>query len=200
LEAEQYSAQFRALVPISTTVYTDVDDVQLYTVLGNNLESQVCIRNNNIAGVGVSLPTWDLEGARKAFTIFSNLTADARFSKSVTLLENYGMQGVRAVDPALSSLALEERERPVLASPVLWWEGDDEQTVRDANVYLQDIRNALYTGIDKNGSARHTYVNYALGDEDRSELYGYDDRLERLAKLKEKWDPKNRFAFYNPIV
>jgi hypothetical protein len=125
---------------------------------------------------------------------------DTRFSNSVILLENYGMQGVRAVDPALSALALEERERPVLASPVLWWEGNDEETTRDANAYLHALREALYTGLDKKNGTRHTYMNYAMGDEDNAELYGYDDRLERLAKLKQKWDPKNRFAFYNPIV
>jgi hypothetical protein len=110
------------------------------------------------------------------------------------------MQGVRTVDPALSSLALEERERPSLASPVLWWEGDDEQNKRDAAAYMHALRDALYTGLDKNHGKRHTYMNYAMGDEDNTELYGYDDRLERLAQLKQKWDPKNQFAFYSPIV
>jgi hypothetical protein len=198
--AQPYAAQFRALGPISTTVYTNVDNVQLYTVIGNNFDGPVCVKNHNIDGAGISLPAWDIEGLRKAFTIYSSLSLDARFSNTVVLLENYGMQGVRAVDPTLSSLAIEERERPVLTAPVIWWEGDDEQTAQDANEYLRAIRDALNTGVDRDAGERHVYVNYAIGDEDRSQLYGYDDRLQRLAKLKVKWDPENRFGFYNPVV
>ncbi|KAF2036502.1 FAD-binding domain-containing protein [Setomelanomma holmii] len=199
-DAEPYAAQFKAIGPISTTVSTNVNYVELYTVTGNNLGSQACVRNDNILGAGTSLPAWDLVGVRKAFTIFGNLTADARFANSITLLENYGMQGVRAVDPATTALAPEERERPVLASPVLWWEGDNEKTTQDAYAYVSAMRNALYTGMDKANQKRHCYVNYANGEEKKPEMYGYDARLEKLTALKKEWDPKNKFGFYNPIV
>jgi hypothetical protein len=198
--AEPYAVQFKALGPLSTTIYTNVDNVQLYTVTGNSFEGPVCVKNQNIYGAGVSLPAWDIDGLRKAFTIYRSISSDPRFSNPVVLLENYGMQGVRAVDPALSSLAIEERERPVLSAPVIWWEGEDEQTAQDANEYLRAIRDALNRGVDESADERHVYVNYAIGDEDKTQLYGYDDRLQRLAKLKAKWDPENRFGFYNPIV
>lgn len=167
---------------------------------GNNLQSQACTRNENIAGAGVSLPAWDLEGVRKAFTIFGNITADPRFNTSITLLENYGMQGVRAVETASTAMPPEEREYPILASPVLWWAGDDAQTTKDAYAYTRAMRNALYTGLDKSNKKRHCYVNYASGEESKPEMYGYDARLTKLAKLKNEWDPENRFGFYNPIV
>ncbi|KAI1585465.1 BBE domain containing protein [Pyrenophora tritici-repentis] len=109
------------------------------------------------------------------------------------------MQGVRAVDPASTALALEERENPILASPVLWWKGDDEQTNKDAYAYTRAIRDALYTGLDKSDGKRHCYVNYANGEEPKAELYGYDARLAKLTKLKNDWDPKNSFKYYNPI-
>ncbi|KAH7396793.1 hypothetical protein DE146DRAFT_695984 [Phaeosphaeria sp. MPI-PUGE-AT-0046c] len=199
-EAEPYAAHFKALDPISTTVSTDVDYVQLYTVTNNNLNQQPCVKNNNIAGAGISLPAWDIEGIREAYTIFSNLSADARFSKSIILLENYGMQGVRAVDPESTALALEERERPAMTGPVMWWEGNGEQDAQDAYDYIRRMERALFMGLDKSGGKRHTYVNYANGEENRAQLYGYDNRLERLAKLKKVWDPENRFGFYNPVV
>ncbi|KAG9186256.1 hypothetical protein G6011_02812 [Alternaria panax] len=199
-EAEPYAARFKALGPVSITVSTHVNYVELYTVTGNNLQSQACTRNKNIAGAGVSLPAWDLEGVRKAFTVFGNVTADPRFNTSITLLENYGMQGVRAIDTASTALASEEREYPILASPVLWWAGNDAQATKDAYIYTRAIRDALYTGLDKSNKKRHCYVNYANGEETKAEMYGYDDRLTKLAKLKSKWDPKNRFGFYNPIV
>jgi hypothetical protein len=169
-------------------------------VINQNLDSASCAKNRNQLGAGTSLPVWDLQGARKAFTIFSNLTADLRFATSTVLLENYGMQGVRAVDSASTALAPEERERPVLASPSIWWEGSDEQAEKDANAYAQQIRNALSTGVDRNNQKRHYYVNYASGQETKPEMYGYDFRLEKLQKLKKEWDPKNRFGFYNPVV
>ncbi|KAH7093198.1 hypothetical protein FB567DRAFT_544580 [Paraphoma chrysanthemicola] len=199
-EAAKWAAQFAAVGPISTTTSTNVNYVDLYTVTGNSIDGQVCQRNKNGAGAGVSLPAWDLTGLRKAFTIFSKMTADPRFNSAITLLENYGMQGVRAVDSTTTALALEEREYPILASPVLWWEGVDEQTTKDADAYMIAIRNALYTGLDSTSKKRHAYVNYANGDEPTQELYGYDSRLEKLKELKKLWDPENRFGFYNPLV
>ncbi|KAI8938889.1 hypothetical protein NX059_004747 [Plenodomus lindquistii] len=199
-DAEPYAVLFKALGPVSTTITTDVSYVELYTVTGNNLDSQACVRNKNILGAGTSLPAWDLRGVRKAFSVFGNLTADARFANSITLLENYGMQAVRAVDSETTALALEERKHPILASPVLWWDGDDAQTTRDAYTYADAMRNALYRGVDSRGEKRHCYVNYANGDEKKAEMYGYDARLKRLTKLKKAWDPLNRFGFYNSIV
>jgi len=199
-DAAPHAARFTALNPASTTLTTDVNYVELYTVTGNNLGSQACVRNNNILGAGVNLPKWDLPGVRKAFTIFGNLTNDARFTDSITLLENYGMKGVRAVDAASTALAIEERQYPVLASPVVWWDGSDKQATKDATAYVNSIRDALNTGIDASKGNRHCYVNYANGDEKKPQMYGYDDRLARLTKLKKQFDPQNRFGFYNPIV
>ena len=46
-----------------------------------------------------------------------------------------------------------------------------------------------------------TYVNYAMGSESLESMYGYEPwRLERLRDLKSKYDPQNRFRYYNPII
>jgi len=46
-----------------------------------------------------------------------------------------------------------------------------------------------------------SYVNYANGFEGPEEWYGNAPwRLERLRGLKAKYDPNNRFRFFNPIV
>ena len=45
------------------------------------------------------------------------------------------------------------------------------------------------------------YVNYAFGDEPLPSIYGYEPwRLQKLRSLKQKYDPNNRFGYYNPIV
>jgi hypothetical protein len=198
--AEPYAAQFIALGPLSVTVSTDVDYAEIYDLTGTGLDSPPCKRNRNLVGNGISLPRWDLEGLRVAFTVFGDLTADARFTSSLVLLENYGMQGVRDVDSDSTALPVEEREYPILACPVIWWDGNDKQTTEDANAYAGRIRDALYTDFDKGDRKRHTYVNYANGVESKPEIYGYDSRLAKLAQLKKKWDPKNRFGYYNPVL
>lgn len=200
-DAEPYAAPFKALGPASTTI-DNVDYVNLYRVTANDLNSRPCIRNRNILGAGVSLPAWDLAGIRKAFNIFGNVTADPRFETSITLLENYGMTSVRAVDSGITALPPLEREYPILASPVLWWDGDRQEDERDAHAFASAMKTALYTGIDQSSSdKRHCYVNYASGEESRPEMYGYEEwRLAKLERLKRIWDPKNRFGFYNPIA
>lgn len=190
-----------ALNPASTTV-NNVNYIDLYKVTGNDLASRACIRNRNILGAGTSLPKWDLKGVRKAFSIFGNVTSEPRFNSSITLLENYGMKGVRSVDSKKTALASQERDYPILASPVLWWDGDDESDASDAYKYVGAIRDALYTEVDNSGSdQRHCYVNYANGEESRPEMYGYERwRLAKLQTLKKAWDPQNLFGFYNPII
>ncbi|KAI4266485.1 MAG: hypothetical protein L6R38_008709 [Xanthoria sp. 2 TBL-2021] len=47
----------------------------------------------------------------------------------------------------------------------------------------------------------HAYSNYANGDETLEQLYGYESwRLEKLRRLKRKWDPNGSFRFFNPIT
>ncbi|KAF2261385.1 FAD-binding domain-containing protein [Lojkania enalia] len=200
-DLEPWAAPFKALSPISTTLSRDINYVELYTTTGNNLDSAVCKRNENILGSGVTLPKWDNAGLRKAYNIFSNMTADPRFKSSAVLFENYGMNGVQKIDPRSSAVAVEERMHPVLSTPIIWYEGDSEANHATAYTYASKIRDALYEGVIQANGKRHTYVNYAIGDEPKQEVYGYEDwRWEKLTGLKRTWDPMNRFRFYNPIV
>lgn len=48
-----------------------------------------------------------------------------------------------------------------------------------------------------------TYVNYAQGKsyETLQSIYGYEPwRLDKLRSLKAKYDPQNRFRYFEPIV
>lgn len=195
-DVASHVAPFLALNPLSTTLTPDVAFADLYTVTGNGKDSGVCIKDNNILGSGASLLAWNTTDLRSAYNIFSKLTADSRFSTSAMLLESYGLNGVRAVDPASTALAPKERERPILTTPVVWWAGNYAKTRDEAYAYAKSIRDALYTGVSLK---RHAYVNYAVGDETVEEMYGYEKwRLEKLRQLKAKWDPQNTFKWYNP--
>jgi hypothetical protein len=175
-----------------------VNYVELYTVTGNNLDSQACIRNENILGSGFNLPEWTMDGVRQGFNVFKAATADPRFNTSIVLIENYGIQAVKAVDVTSTSLAPEERSRPILASPVMWYSGNDTQAKQEATQYAARIRDGFHTG---SSATRHTYVNYAIGSESIQQVYGYESwRLNKLKALKKAWDPNNKFKWYNPLA
>ena len=60
---------------------------------------------------------------------------------------------------------------------------------------------ALWHAGDITGRPLSKYVNYASDQTTFEEMYGYEPwRQERLKGLKQKYDPNNRFGFYNPIV
>ena len=81
---------------------------------------------------------------------------------------------------------------------MIHYEGDEQNTRREAAEWLGKLTDALYEGV---GEDRHAYVNYANGNETVQEMYGKERwRLEKLRGLKAEWDPRNKFRFYNPIV
>lgn len=73
-----------------------------------------------------------------------------------------------------------------------------------SDVLAADFANkvrAIWRAGDARGGNWSAYPNYANGDEPTEALYGYESwRLEKLRGLKAKYDPQNRFRFYNPIV
>ena len=51
-----------------------------------------------------------------------------------------------------------------------------------------------------NGRNATVYVNYAFGNETLESVYGYEPwRLEKLRKLKDAYDPAERFGYYMGI-
>jgi hypothetical protein len=111
------------------------------------------------------------------------------------------MKGVHAVDERSTAIPSEERRNSILTSPVLWWAGDDEEAKQKASKFGKAMSDAMNEGQFKGGGKRHSYVNYASGEESLEEVYGHEEwRLEKLRKLKKVWDPLNRFGFYMPII
>lgn len=133
---------------------------------------------------------------RRGFKLYTEITADKTFATSAWLLESYGWTGVRAVSDKDSAVAPEERKYHLLTSPMLWWEGDRQEDREKAEWYGGKMQMAVRSV----GAEKHTYVNYARGGEGLDEVYGYDGgRRMKLRVLKKRWDPENRFGFYNPI-
>lgn len=69
-----------------------------------------------------------------------------------------------------------------------------------AQEFVKNLRDYVLEGSDDPDHLR-AYVNYANGDESLQEVYGWEEwRLEKLRKLKQRWDPKNKMCYYVPIV
>lgn len=77
------------------------------------------------------------------------------------------------------------------------WTGLDNPFAETANAFAREIRADLAATSGYSGLT--TYVSYAYGDESLEQKFGRD-KLPRLLKLKEKWDPENRFGYCNPLV
>ncbi|KAI1330966.1 hypothetical protein F5Y16DRAFT_408404 [Xylariaceae sp. FL0255] len=55
--------------------------------------------------------------------------------------------------------------------------------------------------LDHSRDQLQVYANYAYGDEEAVNWYGYEHwRQERLGKLKKKYDPEGRFSFSAPVA
>ncbi|KAI4264405.1 MAG: hypothetical protein L6R42_000485 [Xanthoria sp. 1 TBL-2021] len=106
------------------------------------------------------------------------ITTIPALATSFVQFEAFPMQAVKAVDPA--STAYAHREDDIL-------------------VYGRKARELFLEGARP--MRFHAYSNYANGDETLEQLYGYESwRLEKLRRLKSKWDPNGSFRFFNPIT
>lgn len=193
---DAYAAAFRSLDPLAEFTQTNIPYNELYDVGGFGLSSPVCRKNENILGTPNSFTKWDGKAMRKGFKHFAKLTAEEPFTTSAWLMESYGRKGPQSIDEESTAVAPEERRRHLLTSPMLWWQGDDSKDEKKALEVGKQIQEAI-----RPKGEPHTYVNYAVGGEPLSEMYGREkDRMKKLKDLKKKWDPRNKFGFYAPIA
>ncbi|KAI0437928.1 FAD-binding domain-containing protein [Xylaria telfairii] len=79
----------------------------------------------------------------------------------------------------------------------LRWTGLDNTFQDTANAFGREIRADI--AATSGYPDLSVYVSYAYGDETLEQKFGRD-KLPRLLKIKEEWDPKNKFAYCNPLV
>ncbi|KAL8646740.1 MAG: hypothetical protein Q9226_006734 [Calogaya cf. arnoldii] len=178
----------------------------------------------------VGLKTYNISTNRKIYNLFKEMiTTTPALATSFVQFEAFPMQAVKAVDPASTAYPHREDDILVsvphpLSTPLL-----DEliqslfylqlpasnscslsrafstqyilsaETVAAANKYGLLARQLFVEGAHP--LRFNAYSNYANGDETLEQLYGYEPwRLEKLKRLKRKWDPEGKFRFFNPIT
>ncbi|KAK8009120.1 hypothetical protein PG991_011671 [Apiospora marii] len=146
----------------------------------------------------IYLKEYNPQAQRAVYELFREATtgSDARFANSLFMFEGYSMQGVQAFADDASAFAY--RSDNLLVAPLLIYPPGEEMN-REARRLGNQTRQVLFEGSGM--PTLETYVNYAYGDETPTSWYGSETwRQERLAALKERYDPEGKFSFYAPIA
>ncbi|KXX82991.1 6-hydroxy-D-nicotine oxidase [Madurella mycetomatis] len=194
-EAKEYAEPIRALGPISSEIGVR-DYPELMEVMGLAIGSPICEPQGTVIVRGVDTDKYHIRDIREWYNVFSDMLAsNEAFASSQCLLEGYSVHAVQAVPNESTAFAL--RDQNLLFGPVVIYKPTDNGTLdAEAERWSEAMEKAA-----SGNQRRRTYVNYSHGDEGLQALYGYEPwRLEKLKKLKQKYDPENRFRFYAPIV
>ncbi|KAI0503112.1 FAD-binding domain-containing protein [Xylaria bambusicola] len=146
----------------------------------------------------IGLKTFDVPAVRKLYDfIDKSFQETPELAGSFFVLEGYSTQAVKAVDE--KSTAFPHRSDEILVTSYVQYKPDPRIDPL-AEKYGKTLRQILLDASDDPEHLR-AYVNYAHGDEDLREVYGWEDwRLQKLRELKAKWDPENKMRYYVPIV
>ncbi|KAK3394077.1 hypothetical protein B0H63DRAFT_532083 [Podospora didyma] len=193
-DAEKLLAPFNQLNGISQNVTAPYP--QIIEAFGVGMESSLCEKDKVHITSAAGLQVFNITAQRQMYDLFNqNLALHPEFGNTVIRMEVYGAEGVRNQDPGKS--AYPHRDDYILtAFDALLNPGSDLQGV--TRNWAEQTRQLWNAGQPQRLPT--TYVNYASGSESLSSIYGYEAwRQEKLLDLKKKYDPYNRFGYYNPI-
>ncbi|KIA75778.1 hypothetical protein HK57_00392 [Aspergillus ustus] len=193
-EAEELLVEFNRIDAIYSS-QGDVSYPDLLVAQGTASSSSSCAPAP-ILGSTANLQTYNVTAQREVYELlrestklYPDLTANAR-----VFYEGYSSAATQKIDPASSAYAHRDEYLVVFfTAPVV---AGEEDLVRQLSREFRALWNA-----GQPGRLPTAYVNHAVGDEPVEWMYGHEPwRLERLRALKAKYDPSNRFRFYNPII
>jgi tRNA pseudouridine synthase 9 len=173
-------------------LYTDIP-----TWIDTGVNSRGCAREENKVRFPIGFKRYDIPAQREFFDAFAEGTAgDSQFNTSMALIEQYSAQGVEAIHE--DSTAFPNREDFFLFAPVISYNSDTEEVENEAVEFGDQLRDIILKGTGSDNL--HSYVNYASGNEGPRAWYGWEPwRLEKLQKVKRKYDPEGKFSYYAPI-
>ncbi|GAD92299.1 FAD binding domain-containing protein [Paecilomyces variotii No. 5] len=194
----QYTKPFTRLGPIATQVGKGTyQDLTKWTGLSNDAPPCQKANLSNIR-FPVDIQNYNPAAQRSSIDTFSRVTREnPALNQSFCMFEGYSLKGVQEI-PA-ESTAFPHREANLLIALVVVYEGSGSTRDEEARVFGESLRHIIFEGSDQ--EKLYAYVNYASGVETPESMYGYEPwRLERLRRLKAKYDPNDRFSFYAPFT
>ncbi|KAL6231792.1 hypothetical protein BDW75DRAFT_233317 [Aspergillus navahoensis] len=199
-EAAPLLAPFDA-IPALSEESGDLPYPEIAATQGLDMESIVCQHGNRIISATAGLQVYNVTSERRIYESFrrriGNNPALAR--GGVIEHDGYSTAGVDEHDPDVSAYPFRSDKHLMLINIALAPNNTNSELERETWEWAGEVRDLWNEG--QPGREVHAYVNYANGFESVEEKYGHEAwRLEKLRALKERYDPDNRFRYYNPII
>ncbi|KAI1125559.1 hypothetical protein F5Y10DRAFT_227607 [Nemania abortiva] len=194
-EAEKLLAGMNAILGAIVSEQGDVAYPQLLVAQETDSASASCASNPYI-GASANLQVYNITTERLLYNHFNaSVALEPEIGANARLYyEGFSTLGSQAIDPASS--AYPHRDQYL---PVYFITGVPPGKEDAATKWAHESRDLWNQGQPHRRPT--TYVNFAAGDESVESIYGYEPwRLQKLRGLKAKYDPNNRFRWYNPII
>ncbi|KAL9595232.1 MAG: hypothetical protein Q9219_006566 [cf. Caloplaca sp. 3 TL-2023] len=179
--------------------YTELQTVpwnRLLRQLGFQLNDLVCIKQQQHSMYSVATKNLSSPDYITAFAKYDQLYAEYPETRGSTLeIEFFATQAVLAVPYDSTAYPWRDVQAQVMIQ-MSFTGSPTGPAANAANKVAQDLRTAFTKTSGYN--QLEIYVSYAHGDEDPASWYG-KDKLPRLVKLKNQWDPKSIFRYDNPV-
>lgn len=196
-EAREYAKPLHAIEAMSIQAGVATTH-ELAALTFMDADGPACAYGQTSLRYPIGLKTFDVPAVRKVYDFIDKSFREIpEIAGSFFLLEGYPTQAVQAVDER--STASPHRSDDILVTSYVQYKPDPRIDPL-ADRYGRTLRQILLEASDDPGRLR-AYVNYAHGDEDLREVYGWEEwRLKKLRELKAEWDPENKMGYYVPIV
>ncbi|KAL8648135.1 MAG: hypothetical protein Q9210_005165 [Variospora velana] len=197
--AQQHLAAFNAI----EAVYDEFGDVpypEIALAQGNGEDDFICQDNEVRVTATAGLQVYNLTAERLIYDGFKQRVASspALAAGCGILHEGYSTEAVNSEDPDDSAYPF-RADYHLMLFQLIVPPGYNSSMVDAAWEWAGEVRAQWNDG--QPGRPVNAYVNYANGFEPVEQMYGHEGwRLERLRGLKARYDPGNRFRYYNPIV
>ncbi|KAI9705766.1 MAG: hypothetical protein M1820_005014 [Bogoriella megaspora] len=192
-----------ALKPFDDLQPLSVSELNIpYTLLndqiGGAVNGSLCEPNKTHVIGTANLQTYNATAMRAIYDLYNQkIGQHPELGGTRVLVEGYSVQGVRSVDHDASAYPF--RDDYILTYFDVKLNSSDDPLIDFATEWRNQTVDLWNAGQPQRPAT--TYVNYAAGYESLEARYGFESwRLDRLRQLKGKYDPTNRFAWYNPII
>ncbi|KAI5854502.1 hypothetical protein GGS23DRAFT_590635 [Durotheca rogersii] len=197
-DAERLLAPFNAIGAVDEQI-GDVPYPEIPGVQGTDAAGGSC--NSNVYAVGTVLTkSYNATTERELYEHFNQQIAlyPELIPTARLYHEGYATKAAQEVNPALSAYPHRDEIHLMFFFAAVP-QGSD--LLAPAQAWARHAWDSWNAG--EPGRRPATYVNYAAGLEYETleAIYGYEPwRLDRLRKLKAKYDPTNSFRYYVPII
>lgn len=197
-EAEKLLEPFNNIEP-AWQEEGDVPYSGIAAAQATGMDDPLCDHGSVHATSTAGLRVYNLTAERLIYDGFKKRAIeDPALAAGVGILhEGYSTAGVENIDSKTSSYPFRD-DRHLMLFNAQVPDGDTERE-KAAWAWAAEVRDQWNEGQPER--TVNAYVNYAAGTESLEERYGHESwRLKKLKKLKARYDPDNRFRFYNPII